>query len=117
VQTADLNGDGAPDFVLYAGWIVCEHAWNVYGDREKTVRVFAARGRDAEESFAGAVYDARLDTSGTRAEIVLTVSGPACGKPRADSFAGASFCERALVWNARTRHFEYQRPDAGPAID
>jgi hypothetical protein len=29
VRRADLNGDGVDDFVVYAGWLVCENAYSV----------------------------------------------------------------------------------------
>jgi hypothetical protein len=106
-QQADLNGDGRPDVVLYAGWIVCENAWSVYGDREKAVQVFVSNGHGADEAFVDRVFDAQLQTDGKRARLVLTVSGPACGKPRTDSFSGESFCERTLVFDPATRHFGY----------
>jgi hypothetical protein len=35
------------------------------------------------------------------------VSGQACGKPPAKDFASEKFCDRALVWNAKTRKFDY----------
>src|SRR5262245_32674313 len=44
VERADLNGDGRDDFVLHAGWIACENAWSIYGDREKFVAVYAGDG-------------------------------------------------------------------------
>jgi hypothetical protein len=35
------------------------------------------------------------------------VSGAQCGKPPAPDFARENFCDRALVWNAATKKFDY----------
>jgi len=35
------------------------------------------------------------------------VSGQQCGKKPAKDFASENFCDRSLVWNAKTRKFDY----------
>jgi hypothetical protein len=112
LQRADLNGDGTADFVLYVGWIECENAWSIYGDRAKAVRVFIAGDRgSASEAFADTVYDTRIETTDGAARLWLTVSGEACGRPPAPSFAEESFCERPLVWDAGAARLEYDSLD------
>jgi hypothetical protein len=108
VRRVDLNGDAVDDFVLYAGWMVCEDAWSVYGDREKALTVYAGDGRGAApEVFVDVVYDAAIETAAAGAALWLSVSAEACGRPRAETFAEETFCDRAIVWNAATRRFDY----------
>lgn len=106
-RRVDLNGDAVDDFVVYAGWMVCEGAWSVYGDREKTITVYAGDGRGAApEAFAGSVFDAAIETTGRGAALWLGVMAEDCGRPHAETFAEETFCNRALVWNTTTRRFE-----------
>ena len=108
VKRADLNGDGAEDYVLDIGAINCEGAASVYGDREKGVLVYAGDGKGgATEAFNGMSYGARVEGTGTAAKLWLTVSGADCGKPPAKDFASENFCERPLAWNAKTRKFDF----------
>ena len=100
VKSADLSADGKPDFVLYAGWVVCEGAASLYGDREKAVTVYAGDGAGgAASAFHGAVFDVKLAGS----KLWLTTSGAGCGKPPAADFASESFCDRPLAWDAKAR--------------
>lgn len=103
VKTADLNADGKDDFVLYWGSIGCEGAASIYGDREKTVTVYAGDGGGAVAAFSDRVFDAKLEGS----KLWLTVSGAGCGKPPAPDFASENFCDRSLVWDAQAKKFVY----------
>jgi hypothetical protein len=108
VRRADLTGDSADDFVLFAGWIACENAWSIYGDREKFVAVYASDGRGgAAEAFAGSVYDAAIESAGGVATLWLGTSAERCGRPRAETFAEESFCDRPLAWNAAAARFDF----------
>jgi hypothetical protein len=108
VKTTDLNGDGKDDFVLDIGAVGCEGAASIYGDREKGVTVYAGDGKGgAVVAFRDAVYGVKVEGSGAAAKLWLTVAGAQCGKPPAPDFASESFCERALVWDAKARKFEY----------
>lgn len=108
VKSVDLNGDGKPDFVLYVGWIDCDGAVSIYGDREKGVTVYAGDGAGgAVEAFSDVVFDTKLEGTGAAAKLWLTTSGGGCGKPPAPDFAHENFCDRAVIWNAKTRKFEY----------
>jgi hypothetical protein len=108
VRRVDLNGDLADDFVLYAGWIVCENAWSIYGDREKSLVVFASDGRGgAAEAFDDAVYDVKTEKAGNATQLWLTTSAEACGRAPAATFAEETFCDRAIAWNAAAARFEY----------
>jgi hypothetical protein len=108
VKSADLNGDGKLDFVFLNGWIQCDGAASIYGDREKALTVYAGDGAGgAVKAFSDAVFDAKLEGTGAATKLWLGVSGTGCGKPPAPDFASESFCDRALVWNAKTKKFEY----------
>jgi hypothetical protein len=108
VRTVDLNGDRVDDFVVYAGWMVCENAWSVFGDREKAIMVYAGDGRGAApEAFMGSVYDAAIETTPSGDSLWLGVAAESCGRPSAATFAEETFCDRAIVWNAATRRFDF----------
>lgn len=108
VQRADLNADGATDFIVDVGSIECVDAYSVYGDREKDVGVFLGDGKgSAVQAFGDSVFGVRLDGQGAKARLWLTTSGAGCGKKPAKDFASESFCERPLTWNAATRKLEY----------
>ena len=108
VQRADLNADGAEDFVLYAGWIVCENAWSVYGDRAKALTVFAGdRHGGAAQAFSDSVYDATIEKHGEAAQLWLGTAAEQCGRPRAEVFADETFCDRAIAWQAGAARFDY----------
>jgi len=106
VKTADLSSDGKPDFVLFLGWIDCVGAASLYGDREKTVMLYDG-GAGTAPAFTGAAFDAKIEGEGAAAKLWLSVSGADCGKSPAADFASESFCDRSLVWNAKTKKFEY----------
>jgi hypothetical protein len=108
VQTADLNSDGHSDFVLYNGWIECDGAASVYGDREKGVLVFIGDGKGgASEAFNDLTYGATIETEGSGARLWLTTSAEMCGKEPAPDFASEHFCDRAIAWDASTMRFDY----------
>jgi len=108
VRVADLNGDAVDDFVVYAGWMVCENAWSVFGDREKILMVYAGDGRGgAPEAYVDSVFDAAIETTPEGSALWLGVMAEACGRPSAETFAEETFCNRAVVWNATTRKLEY----------
>jgi hypothetical protein len=108
VRRADLNGDGIEDYVLDVGSVNCEGAASVYGDREKGVIVYVGDGKGgATEAFNDMSYGMAVEGTGPAAKLWLTVSGQSCGKPPAKGFASENFCDRAIVWNAKTRKFEY----------
>lgn len=118
VRRIDLNDDGAPDFVLYTGWIVCENAWSLYGDREKSLRVFVGDDHgEATEAFSDMVYDATIETADSGSRLWLTVSAEACGKPPAPTFAEEHFCDRALEWNAGAARFDYAPVETARQIE
>lgn len=108
VRPADLNGDGHQDFVLYLGWVNCDGAASIFGDREKGVYVYVGDAAGAATSaFADSAYEAKLESTGTGARLWLTVSGAQCGKKPAADFASETFCDRPIVWNGKTRTFEF----------
>ena len=108
VQRADLNADGAEDFVLYAGWLDCENAWSIYGDREKALTVFAGDGHGgAAQAFSDMVFDAKIEKEGKDAQLWLGTSAEGCGRPRAATFAEETFCDRPIAWQAGAARFEY----------
>lgn len=108
VHRADLNGDGHEDYVLYTGWIDCENAASIYGDRTKFLAVYTGDGRGgAIESFTDWAYDAKLEGDGAATKLWLTVAGDSCGRPPAPDFASEAFCDRAIDWNPVTGRFDY----------
>jgi len=108
VKRADLNGDGIEDYVLDVGSVNCDGAASVYGVREKGVLVYVGDGKGgATEAFNDMSYGMTLEGAGPAAKLWLTVSGQSCGKPPAKDFASENFCDRAIVWNAKTRKFDY----------
>jgi hypothetical protein len=118
VRIVDLNGDRVDDFVVYAGWMVCEDAWSVYGDREKAIMVYAGDGRGAApEAFMGSVYDAALESAPSGESLWLSVAAEGCGRPPAETFAEETFCDRAIVWNAATRRFDFAPLDTVRLIE
>ncbi len=108
VKTIDLNGDGFADYVLFDGNINCDGAPGVFGDREKAVVVFSGDAKGgATESFSDFVFGAMIEGRGAAAKLWLGVSGEACGKRPGRDFANESFCDRPIVWTARTGKFVY----------
>jgi len=108
VKRVDLNGDGNEDYVLYVGWINCEGAAGIYGDREMGVTVYVGDGKGgATSAFQNYVYGAAIEGTGPATKLSLTVSGQQCGKKPAPNFASENFCYRSIVWNAKTRKFDY----------
>jgi hypothetical protein len=108
VKRVDLNGDGHEEFVLFTGWIHCENAASVYGDRQKGLKVYAADGQGgAAVTYEDWVYDAKVEGSGRDAKLWLTTSAEGCGRQPAADFASESFCDRSIVWNAAAKKFTY----------
>ncbi len=108
VERADLNGDGHEDYVLFAGWIDCENAASVYGDRAKPITILVGDGKGgARVALENYVYDARIESTGAGAKAWLTVSGENCGRPPAPDFASEAFCERPIAWNAQDGRFDF----------
>jgi hypothetical protein len=101
LRDADLDGDGRDEQVLFSGWITCENAPSIYGDREKGVAVFTAQGVAFEES----VFDVTIERSAARAELWLTLPGPGCGYAPAPTFAEERFCQRAVVFDSAANRF------------
>ena len=108
VKRADLNADGKEDYVL-DGWSVgCEGFASLYGDREKGVTVYVGDGKGgAKQAFSDMTYGMKIEGNGPAAKVWLTTSGAGCGKKQAADFASEAFCERAIVWNAKTQAFDY----------
>lgn len=108
VQRADFNGDGKDDFVLDTGSVNCDGAASIYGDREKWVGVYVGDGQGgASSAFIDSVYGVTIEGTGSASRLWLTVSGEQCGKKPAKDFASENFCDRAIVWNAGTKTFDY----------
>ena len=108
VKRVDLSGDGNLDYVFFVGWMHCPGSASLYGDREKSVTVFAGDAAGgAAAAFSGMVFDVKLEGTAPALQLWLTVSGSGCGKPPAPDFARENFCDRALVWNAKTKKFDF----------
>ena len=108
VKRVDLTGDGMDDFVPDVGSVNCDGAASIYGDREKGVTVYVGDGKGgATSAFSDSAYAAAIEEAGSAASLWLTVSGERCGKAPAQDFANENFCDRAIVWNAGTRKFDF----------
>ena len=111
VKRADLNGDGKDDYVLDVGSIQCDGAASVYGDRTKGLTVYVGDGADgARRAFEAWVYGAKLETAGAASRLWLTVAGQDCGRQPAADFASETFCDRYVVWNAKSQAFVFAPP-------
>jgi hypothetical protein len=108
VKRADLNGDGRHDFVLFVGWVNCDGAASIFGDREKSVTVYVGDASGgARNAFSDSVYHATLEGAGPSAKLWLGVSGQQCGKKPAADFASENFCDRPIAWNGKTGKFDW----------
>ena len=106
VKRMDLNGDTREDYVLYRGWLACDNAPSVFGDREKTVMVFVGDDAgNARLAFDEEAFEVRIEERGTARVLWLTLSAGECGRPQAPNFSKETFCDRAVVWNP-SGHFE-----------
>jgi len=116
VRRVDLNADSREDYVLYTGWVMCEGAVSVYGDRAKRIAVFTGDGQGgAAESFADWTYDAQVEGDPTM--LWLVVAGGNCGRPPAPDFASEAFCQRAVTWNAAAGSFGFAPVDTVRMIE
>ena len=61
----------------------------------------------AKQAFSDMTYGMKIEGNGPAAKVWLTTSGAGCGKKQAADFASEAFCERAIVWNAKTQAFDY----------
>lgn len=108
VKRVDLNGDGKQDYVLDVGSIQCDGAPSIYGDRDKSVTIYAGDGAGgARSAFKEWAYEAKLEGSGQAAKLWLTVMGKNCGSKPAADFASETFCDRHVVWNPKSQNFEF----------
>lgn len=108
VKRIDLNGDGREDFVLFTGWIHCVGAASIYGDREKSLTVFVEDDQGGvQPAFSDWVYDVTIEGTGTDRKLWLSTIAERCGKPPAKDFASENFCDRAIIWRAEKKAFEY----------
>ena len=118
VKRADLNADGHEDYVLDIGSINCDGAASIYGDREKGVTVYVADAAGgAKSAFTDSVYGAKIEGAGSAAKLWLGVAGERCGKKPAADFASESFCDRYIVWDAKTQKFDYAPVSTVKMID
>lgn len=116
VRRVDLNADSREDYVLYTGWVMCENAASVYGDRAKRIVVFTGDGQGgAAESFADWTYDAQIEAEPTT--LWLVVAGGNCGRPPAPDFASEAFCQRAVAWDATAGGFDFAPVDTVRMIE
>jgi hypothetical protein len=108
VKRADLNADGKEDYILDVGSIQCEGAAGIYGDRDKGVTVYVGDGAGgARNAFREWAYEAKLEGTGAATKLWLTVMGTNCGRKPAKDFASETFCDRPVVWNAKSQNFEF----------
>ena len=76
IKRADLNGDGKEDYVFDVGSMQCDGAASIYGDRSKKVTVYVGDGAGgAAAAFSDMSYGIRLEGTGARTKLWLTVMG------------------------------------------
>ena len=108
VRHADLNSDGKEDYIFDVGAIQCEGAASIYGDRDKSVTIYVGDGTGgARKAFNEWAYGTRLEGTGAATKLWLTVMGQNCGRKPAADFASETFCDRYVVWNAKSQNFEF----------
>jgi hypothetical protein len=95
LQSADLNGDGQPDWVLNEGAYRCEAAESLFGGSGgSAVWVFPGEGPGrVGRPFTNGALSAELENGA----LWLSVGGVDCG--------AASVCRRPGVWNTESRGF------------
>lgn len=120
VVHGDLNGDGLDDWAIDEGAFNCIGAASIFvGSGGFQVDLFAGlpNGDARFDSNFGA-WNMRLERTGNKAALWLGVGGPLCGQENPPNEADSIRCERPLVWNKTTKHFDlallstarFQRP-------
>ncbi len=104
IEAADLNQDGAPDFILRDALLVCDGAASIFvGNSGGGVAIFdgANQAANAATLFQAGVHGYFVESSGGGSVVYILVGGPMCGRAPTGSRAGDSavLCERPLHWN------------------
>jgi hypothetical protein len=107
VRAEDLNGDGAPDFVVDHGAYGCEDAASIFaGTAGSPVVVFASLpGGDFKEAWSNYAYGVEIEP-GPPAKAWIELGGAPCGQRGTVIHATMLACSRALVWDAAERTFD-----------
>ncbi len=95
-STADLNGDGRPDYILDLSGLDCTGAESFFcGSAGCPVTIFLSTGGGYATKPMGHVQGWELDRSTNPPVLVLMLHGSACGR------VGAEGCQQRLAWNGR----------------
>jgi hypothetical protein len=108
-QSADLNGDGIPDFAIDEGGFDCQGAASLFsGSGGSQVLVYlgdpAGVGRLV---FQHGAFGMHMENGGSGAVLWLTVGGPLCGQKNAQSHGDMISCDRPLMWDMRRQRLDF----------
>jgi hypothetical protein len=112
VKSADLTGDGRPDYVVDLNGYNCEGAASAMaaGQSGAAMVVFVSGpANSARRAFDGLTYGTKIVTGGGRSRLYLDVAGVDCGQRAAANipFSNWKFCSRPLNWNAAKQAFVF----------
>lgn len=94
--TADINGDGLPDYFLDYGKLDCDGTRGMYcGSAGCTLDIYVSSGGRYVQGYGTNTQGWSIDRSGDRATLVMELHGSACGR------IGAQGCERRMAWNGK----------------
>lgn len=109
IHKVDLSGEGYPDYILNDAHfpegdrLTCRHGG--HGGKGVVILASSAEGYFAK-AFDQTVWDIKLKKSSNRTTAWVTVGGNDCGQTDF-TFATSILCERELVWNPKTKEFDY----------
>lgn len=103
IQTADLNADGLPDYVVDQGQLVCRGARSLFsGSGGSQVDIFVSDQGRYRDAWSGGAFYSTVEND----TVWLGLCGRYCGDASYRSRADAKCCERALAWDEGTATME-----------
>jgi len=104
----DLTGDSIPDFVIDYVELNCSGRGMFSGSGGSQVQIYVGtKGGQAFKAFRHGKFSVKIDKKTKPARLMLGVGGVLCGQTNFTSKASAWACMRPVIWNDRTREFEF----------